>query len=83
MRTRPRYAQVRVPLTVFDEYTPPQIEALSGLVTQDQLQNFILSQLKRAIFGDVPARWNMPFDTHGIPSLSGIRAQVRGSRRAG
>jgi hypothetical protein len=53
-----------------DQHTPGQIKLAEIVsVTQEDLQSYILSQVKQIIFGDHPGRWFDDFRSTGIPSL--------------
>lgn len=68
--TKVRYSAVRVADKTDDQKTAVSIlNALASSVTQEDLQEFILSQLKRIIFGDKPGHWNEDFATQEILTL--------------
>jgi len=73
-----RYREVRRADQVDDQKTALQIlQALSGSATQEELQEFVLSQIKRIIYGDNPGNWYDDFITNGVPSLGGMQATTR------
>ncbi len=75
-----RYREVRVADTQDDQRNAAQVAAAPALsLTQEDFQNFILSQLKRIIHGDHAGNWFDDFRAQGIPSLQdGTRVLVQG-----
>lgn len=70
-----RYREVRRADALNDQKTAGQIlTALGVSVTQEDLQQFVLSQLKRVIFGNNPGNWYSDFESAGIPSLAQLVA---------
>jgi len=47
--------------------------ANTSSITQEDLQEFVLSQIKRVIFGDHPGNWYLDFESLGIQPLSSVR----------
>jgi hypothetical protein len=71
--TKVRYRVVRVADKTDDQKTASAIlNALASSITQEDLQEFILSQIKRIIFGDLPGNWFNDFEGAGILSLAEI-----------
>ncbi len=65
-----RYREVRVADARDDQKTAAQIAtADTSPVTQEDLQQLVLSQLKRIIYGDAAGHWHDDFRAQGIPSL--------------
>lgn len=68
-----RYKEVRVADRRNDQKTAPQIvNADAASFTQEQFQEFVLSQIKRIIHGDQTGTWKDDFQSQGIPSLQGV-----------
>jgi hypothetical protein len=66
-----RYSVVRVADNTDDQQLPPAIAgALASSVTQEDLQVYLLSQVKRIIWGSRPGHWYTDFASDQIPSLS-------------
>jgi hypothetical protein len=66
-----RYREVRVADTQNDQQDAAQVAAAASLsVTQEDFQNYVLSQLKRIIHGDASGHWNDDFVASEIPPLS-------------
>ena len=69
-----RYEQIRVADAQNDQETAVQI-ATGGVpgaittVTQEDLQQLFLSQMKRIIFGNIAGHWYADFESQGISSL--------------
>jgi hypothetical protein len=68
---RVRYDRVRVADSKDDQKTPAAIVtgALTGSVTQEDYQEFVLSQIKRIIWGSDPGNWYLDFASLGILTL--------------
>lgn len=81
---RIRYDRVRVADTQDDQKTPAQIVAgaTGGSVTQEDLQEFVLSQIKRIIWGDDPGNWYLDFAGLGVLDLLTL-SQLTATRRVG
>jgi hypothetical protein len=76
-----RYKEVRRADALDDQKTAAQIlnaDALS--VTQEALQEFVLSQIKRIIFGNDPGLWKSDFDAAGVRSLSDATSGATSAR---
>jgi hypothetical protein len=75
---RVRFDRVRVADSKDDQKTPAGIVtgALTGSVTQEDYQEFVLSQIKRIIWGSDPGNWYLDFASLGILSLK----QLTGDR---
>jgi hypothetical protein len=72
-----RYRVVRVADKTDDQKTAIGIlNSLATSVTQEDLQEFILSQIKRIIHGDLPGTWRDDFETTGILNLQGLTQLV-------
>ncbi len=70
METKVRYRAVRRADRVNDQRTPVEIlNALASSVSQEDLQEFLLSQIKQIIFGSSPGTWNDDFGAAAILSL--------------
>lgn len=68
-----RYKEVRRADTLDDQKTALQILAAEvNALTQEQLQEFILSQIKRIIHGDNAGYWRDNFAAAGISSLEDL-----------
>ena len=68
--TKVRYGTVRVADKTDDQKTPVEIlNALASSVTQEDLQEFLLSQLKRVIHGSDVGTWKDDFESAKILSL--------------
>lgn len=66
-----RYGVVRVANNKDDQKTPAQINtAHVTSVTQEDLQEFVLSQIKRIIWGGDPGNWYTPFEGLGVKPLN-------------
>ena len=81
---RIRYDRVRVADATDDQKTPAQIVtgATGGSVTQEDYQEFVLSQIKRIIWGDDPGNWYLDFDGLGVFDLLTL-SQLNAARRVG
>jgi len=81
---RIRYDRVRVADATDDQKTPAQIVAgaTGGSVTQEDYQEFVLSQIKRIIWGDDPGNWYLDFAGLGVLDLLTL-SQLQGLRRIG
>lgn len=78
-----RYDVVRVASDLDDQLTPEQIrQALSSSKTQEDLQKYILSQIKRILHGDNPGTWRDDFTGGGIRSLEDTNASVNQNNQA-
>ena len=73
-----RYREVRVADLQNDQKTAPQIlNAPAASITQEQFQEFILSQIKRIIHGDNAGTWRDDFLALGILDLEDMaRGQI-------
>jgi hypothetical protein len=68
-----RYKEVRVADRRNDQKTAAQIlNADAASITQEQLQEFVLSQIKRIIHGDHAGTWKDDFEASGILSLQDL-----------
>ena len=68
-----RYKEVRRADLLNDQKTAPQIlQADPASITQEQFQEFILSQIKRIIHGNNVGIWKTDFVAQGILSLQDI-----------
>jgi len=68
--TKVRYGVVRVADKTDDQKTALAIlNSLASSVTQEDLQEFILSQIKRIIHGENPGTWRDLVGSIGVPSL--------------
>lgn len=68
--TKIRYGVVRVADRVDDQKNALEVlNALASSVTQEDLQEFVLSQVKRIIHGDSPGTWRDDFEGQGTLSL--------------
>lgn len=66
-----RYKEVRRADLLDDQKTALQILAsVSTSQTQEDLQQYVLSQIKRIIWGNDPGRWNDDFVSEGVLSLN-------------
>jgi hypothetical protein len=75
--TKVRYRVVRVADKTDDQKTAVEIlNALASSLTQEDLQEFLLSQVKRIIFGDLPGKWFDDFESAGVLSLAEISPLV-------
>lgn len=75
--TKVRYRAVRVADKTDDQKTAAAIlNALVSSITQEDLQEFILSQLKRVIHGSDPGTWKDDFESSGVLSLSDLTQVV-------
>jgi len=73
-----RYREVRRADQLNDQKTALQIlQAVAASSTQEELQEFVLSQIKRIIYGDEPGNWYDDFITNGIPSLGSVPTTTR------
>jgi len=71
--TKIRYGVVRVADNTDDQKTAVAIlNALASSVSQEDLQEFILSQIKRIIHGDNPGTWRDLVGPQGVPSLEDL-----------
>ena len=78
-KTRLRYEAVKVADLTDDQKTAAAIlTALAASVTQEDLQEFFLSQVKRIIHGDNPGNWYDNFVASGILSLQDLTGLVVG-----
>jgi hypothetical protein len=69
--TKLRYRDVRVADKTDDQKTAVQIlNALVSSITQEDLQEFVLSQIKRIIHGNNAGTWRDDFESEGILSLA-------------
>lgn len=67
-----RYKEIRRADLLNDQKTAAEIEAADNFATtQEEYQEFILSQLKRIIHGNAPGFWKDDFIGQGVPSLEG------------
>jgi hypothetical protein len=65
-----RLKQIRRGDTLNDQLAPVEIQNIAATATtQDEIQDAILSQLKRIIFGNYEGEWNADFAVAGIKSL--------------
>lgn len=65
-----RYREVRIADLLDDQKTAAEIlGAYTASETQEDLQEYVLSQLKRVIFGNDPGEWKTDFAAAGIKSL--------------
>jgi len=68
--TKVRYRDIRVADKTDDQKSAAQIlNALVSSITQEDLQEFVLSQVKRIIHGDYSGTWRDNFEGAGILSL--------------
>ena len=67
-----RYREVRRADALDDQKSALDILAADATLTQEQLQELILSQLKRIIWGTRLGRWNDDFVTNGLSSLADL-----------
>ena len=67
-----RYREVRRADALDDQKSALDILAADSTLTQEQLQELVLSQLKRVIWGARVGRWNDDFLTTQIPSLADL-----------
>jgi hypothetical protein len=68
-----RYREVRIADLLDDQKTAAEIlGAYAASETQEDLQEYVLSQLKRIVFGDSPGEWNADFVAAGIKSLADL-----------
>lgn len=66
-----RNGEIRVPDHQDDQKTASQILAASTTsITQEDFQEYVLSQIKRIIYGDHTGTWKGDFRAAHIPSLS-------------
>ena len=71
-----RYSVVRKGDTIDDQKTAAEILAAeTSSVTQEDLQSFSLSQIKRIIFGNDPGNWNDDFAVD-IDSLKELTSKI-------
>jgi hypothetical protein len=71
--TKIRYNVVRVADRTDDQKSSASIlGAIASSVTQEDLQEFVLSQIKRIIHGSNPGNWNDSFDESNIFSLESL-----------
>lgn len=71
--TKIRYRVVRVADKTDDQKTASDIlNALVSSISQEDLQEFILSQVKRVIHGNNPGTWRDDFEGAGILSLEDL-----------
>ena len=83
-KTRFRYEAVwKADLTDDQKTAAAILTALASSVTQQDLQEFILSQIKRIIHGNNPGHWYDDFVAAGIPSLQQLAGEVVGVALAG
>lgn len=79
MTTYLRYSQIRVADTLNDQLPASSISgADSSSVTQEDLQTYVLSQIKRIIHGDNAGNWYDDFGGSSISSLQGLSAATSG-----
>lgn len=79
-QTRPRYQAVKAADAYNDQKTAAQIAAAHATATtQEELQEFVLSQIKRLIHGDLAGRWFDDPTVVGQP-LQVLAALVLGAR---
>ena len=72
-----RYNHVRRADVLDDQKSAPAIlGAETTSVTQENLQEFVLSQIKRIIFGHNPGDWNSDFIAASIQSLQQLTASI-------
>jgi len=73
-----RYDRVRVADKADDQKSPVQIVtgATGGSVTQEDYQEFVLSQIKRVIWGSDPGHWYLDFASLGVLSLKQLSAAM-------
>lgn len=78
-QTRPRYEAVKAADAYDDQKSAVEIAAAHATATtQEELQEFVLSQIKRILHGDLAGRWFD--DPTTIASLAALRALVVGAR---
>lgn len=71
-----RYSSVRIADRLNDQYDPAQItNAYLSSTTQEDLQEYYLSQLKRIIHGPYHGEWKDDFEGQGILSLQELTNQ--------
>jgi hypothetical protein len=76
-RTLIRYDQVRVADLQDDQHTASEIVlAPTTPITQEDLQELVLSQIKRIIFGNSPGNWYLDFEALGIQDLKTLSSSV-------
>lgn len=73
-----RYSAVRVADEINDQLDGKGINAVAQAITQEELQNGILSQLKRIISGADEGTWSKDFIADGIKSLKEL-SQTKGA----
>lgn len=72
-----RYGVVRVANNKDDQKTPAAINTShTTSVTQEDLQEFVLSQIKRIIWGGAAGNWYTPFESLGVKPLNLLTAGV-------
>jgi hypothetical protein len=75
-----RYRIVRVADKTNDQHSASAIRnAFTSSITQEDLQEFILSQVKRIIHGDRSGVWNDDFQALGILSLNALSGNTQAS----
>jgi len=67
-----RYREVRRADVLDDQKSALAILDADSSLTQEQLQELLLSQVKRIIWGNDPGHWNDDFVTSGVPALAGL-----------
>lgn len=73
-----RYRQIRRTDNLDDQQLPPAIQGANGAsTTQEDYQVFVLSQVKRIIFGADPGHWYTNFGAAGILDLAEITRQFK------
>lgn len=72
-RTLIRFDQIRKALQLDDQKDPAEIWSGPGLaLTEQDLQEYVLSQIKQIIFGDHDGEWNSDFAAAGILPLADL-----------
>ena len=73
-----RYGVVRRADTYDDQKPPAAIESAEALaLTQEEYQEYILSQIKRIIFGSNTGQWKEDFEAAGIMGLGELTTAVQ------
>lgn len=67
-----RYREVRRADVLDDQKSALAILDADSSLTQEQLQELLLSQVKRIIWGNDPGHWNDDFVTSGVPALASL-----------
>ncbi len=65
-----RYREVRRADVLDDQKSALAILDADSSLTQEVLQELVLSQIKRVIWGNDPGHWNEDFITSGLPTLN-------------